>query len=652
MSRIGPLLLFHHQCICGTRALDRSNACVASPPPPLIRRLDVEVRLPGSAAWITKADIPALGGVAQQQTLEVNFRCPAGQECLANNATSFVSSSCPAGTWSDPAPSFPLVGVPCENNDCIGAAYYCPAGSVSPISVDRGYYSTPETAPIKARTGQSKCDEAENEFCGGGVKSTLPPGYYQNTTDPENEVRSICPLGFQCTNGNKAECSRKSYCPVGSDADLLCTAGFYCTTPSSRELCDKGYFCPAGTVAPGSCPAGQSGVNAEGFSSCVDCAPGSFRNTNSTSSPLCSLCEGWLHSQAFGSTECVGCPDGYLAEKSEGAAFCRACPAGRAQESVSACAPCSLGSISGVASTTCEVCGEGSYANAEGTKCVSCEAGSVPNVVGDGCDECTPGTSAAFGAAVCGPCEDGTASRLNKSAVCEYCVAGERSNEFHTQCEKCPSNAYSLGGVSKCTECGDLGLSEPGSSSCSPCKPGYAKNSEGTACVACTAGHARAFDDDSCSPCGDGYVAVEEGSAYCELCGIGNYSSADHTECLVCPRNTFSLGGVASCTECTAGSSKRGSSYCEDCTAGTFLNRGKVPPTCDECAAGSVSPAGASACTQCEAGTWQKGIECVACSAGRHGNATGLHSFNCSGTCPPGTHSYRYATKCKSRDAN
>ena len=181
--------------------------------------------------------------------------------------------------------------------------------------------------------------------------------------------------------------------------------------------------------------------------------------------------------------------------------------------------------------------------------------------------------------------------------------------------------------------------------------PGYAKNSEGTACVACTAGHARAFDDDSCSPCGDGYVAVEEGSAYCELCGIGNYSSADHTECLVCPRNTFSLGGVASCTECTAGSSKRGSSYCEDCKAGTFLNRGKVPPTCDECAAGSVSPAGASACTQCEAGTWQKGIECVACSAGRHGNATGLHSFNCSGTCPPGTHSYRYATKCSECDA-
>ena len=100
-------------------------------------------------------------------------------------------------------------------------------------------------------------------------------------------------------------------------------------------------------------------------------------------------------------------------------------------------------------------------------------------------------------------------------------------------------------------------------------------------------------------------------------------------------------------TKCTTGSSERGSSYCSDCKAGTFLNSAADPQTCDACAPGFVSKAAASACTPCEEGTFQNGAICAACPAGRLGATVGLWNDMCSGDCPPGTHAYRYSTKCQ-----
>ena len=65
---------------------------------------------------------------------------------------------CPAGTWSTSVGVSRLAD--CDNNDCLGAAYYCPAGATQPLAVANGNYSIPEGASPTARTGQAACDES------------------------------------------------------------------------------------------------------------------------------------------------------------------------------------------------------------------------------------------------------------------------------------------------------------------------------------------------------------------------------------------------------------------------------------------------------------------------------------------------------------
>ena len=61
-------------------------------------------------------------------------------------------------------------------------------------------------------------------------------------------------------------------------------------------------------------------------------------------------------------------------------------------------------------------------------------------------------------------------------------------------------------------------------------------------CTDCPTGSASATGE-KCTDCPDGYVSRNEGSAYCDLCGVGSHSNVDHTECLVCPRNTYKPPG-------------------------------------------------------------------------------------------------------------
>lgn len=68
--------------------------------------------------------------------------------------------------------------------------------------------------------------------------------------------------------------------------------------------------------------------------------------------------------------------------------------------------------------------------------------------------------------------------------------------------------------------------------------------------------------------------------------------------------------------------------------------------SCVGCLSGHISRAG-QPCTACYRGSYTSdGVSCYPCLAGTFGNESGLSSPNCSGICPPGTFSDRYAVAC------
>ena len=56
-------------------------------------------------------------------------------------------------------------------------------------------------------------------------------------------------------------CRAGNYCPAGATAEILCTAGQYCSVNELAEPegnCTEGYYCPLGSVSPQEepCPVG------------------------------------------------------------------------------------------------------------------------------------------------------------------------------------------------------------------------------------------------------------------------------------------------------------------------------------------------------------------------------------------------------------
>ena len=108
--------------------------------------------------------------------------------------------------------------------------------------------------------------------------SDFSPGISLATESCENR----CLEGYQCmpsldlaltsqgSLGRCQKCERGSFCPEGTlhDGGLAlgsarlnnCPAGFFCPTPSEAYLCPQGHFCPLGSERPYSC----DGINVNG----------------------------------------------------------------------------------------------------------------------------------------------------------------------------------------------------------------------------------------------------------------------------------------------------------------------------------------------------------------------------------------------------
>ena len=172
-----------------------------------------------------------------------------------------------------------------------------------------------------------------------------------------------------------------SVCPAGSFLPRTVAGGVGC------QLCAVGTFSLAGAsecTAEG-CPVGHffHPVRAQ----CVQCAPGSFKNTggletcrackagsNSASGASSCACRAGFEHAGDGSGACTACAPGSFRNASAGAnSACAACAPGTfaARAQSAACLPCPAGfyALAG-GNSMCDQCWGGRAANAERTGCV------------------------------------------------------------------------------------------------------------------------------------------------------------------------------------------------------------------------------------------------------------------------------------------
>ena len=118
-----------------------------------------------------------------------------------------------------------------------------------------------------------------------------PGGKYcpeSNMTDSADALD--CDAGFYCSSRSPIaapvgesygdECPTGTYCPVGSDAPILCAAGTYNneTRQSSCRTCPAGFYCQINTTQPVSCPEGYFCLEGQGEAYTYPCDAGKFNN--------------------------------------------------------------------------------------------------------------------------------------------------------------------------------------------------------------------------------------------------------------------------------------------------------------------------------------------------------------------------------------
>ena len=222
------------------------------------------------------------------------------------------------------------------------------------------------------------------------------------------------------------------------------------------------------------CASGSFAQLSNASSRCVECSPGTYRNTNLTAvtaAAACTECAPGYFQQEPGATECKLCTCGRVS--AAGATACAAqCPAGKygvTIAGVTTCATCPRGSqcYDGVRF----MCAAGTYQDETGQgSCKSCAAGHFGEQAGLNRSTCTASCPAGFfcpgntktpivcpAAAICAagsaaprvvvPCVPGQytsgAVAAQNESTCISCPAGKYSNAVNAnQCESCALGTY------------------------------------------------------------------------------------------------------------------------------------------------------------------------------------------------------------------
>ena len=347
--------------------------------------------------------------------------------------------------------------------------------------------------------------------------------------------------------------------------------------------------------------------------------------------------------------------------------FCYACIPGKYREETSTllkCVPCVLG-------RTCV--GQGNKAG--DAPCPSgfyCPRPSISIPVNDGfvAKSDANGIGVATGATLIEPCAAGKFKNDSAATECTGCAAGEFSLAGAASCTSCRAGTYqNEKDRASCPVCIDGQYSSVGSTSCKDCEKGKHGVAAHDKCVACAAGKwssATAQTTSSvCTPCGAGTYSYAQGAsepAQCNACPPGRYNdkiaqtSADegcHT-CAAGKANPLSGQSEPSkCADCVAGrhQAEMGKATCIACAAGKYGDATEqlAESTCKACGAGNYNAAaGASEvaqCTACPVGKYGGTLAvpatsdaCIACAAGKANPLSGQSGPSKCTNCVAGRH--------------
>jgi hypothetical protein len=223
------------------------------------------------------------------------YECPAGR---FGNVSGLVSSDCSgecaAGYYC------PVGSSQSDEHPCGGVSVYCPPGSGSPVNVETGRYTVPESVSVFTRQGSSVCQAGE--YCVGGVRYLCDGGTYSTVVGRSTACVDPCPAGYFCGNGTgvlnaSIACRNVSqYCPPGSIRPVDVREGYYTIATSlgyyfDEVLCEPGWYCIGGVKQ--ACPAGRFGsLSGETRPQCEgNCTAGYYCGAAS-SSPNASACGG------------------------------------------------------------------------------------------------------------------------------------------------------------------------------------------------------------------------------------------------------------------------------------------------------------------------------------------------------------------------
>jgi Tyrosine-protein kinase ephrin type A/B receptor-like len=222
-----------------------------------------------------------------------------------------------------------------------------------------------------------------------------------------------------------------------------------------------------------------------------------------------------------------------------------------------------------------------------------------------------------------------------------YCPAGSRTFLY------CPLGTYNP----------DSGVSSI--SQCQACAPGTYSADDLTECLACPVGTSSSaqtcqycnIQNGFCPGCSTGTFAGVIGSASCQSCMPGSYTTAS---------GGYVQAGASSCTQCMPGTyqSQSGTTACSSCTAGSYCqSSGMANPTpcpaasfavsvgqtssavCVSCGIGQFAVAGATACAACQNNPGAYTFT----GAGENQNSCPLSSTP---SCPAGTYARQSSGEC------
>ena len=254
------------------------------------------------------------------------------------------------------------------------------------------------------------------------------------------------------TNGICTSCSLGDYCVGGTTARADCSAGFYCTSTSTKLLCPSGTYCPLKSLSP------------------LQCSAGTFSTaTGASSSATCQPCIAGYYSGAAQSTACSNCPAGKSGANS-GLSVCTACDATayRVYQDLpgqTACKPCTQTSCPpGTNPQNCQntldkkciscpqipnclfVNGTDSCTNSDGTPKCQCIAGFQMTLVNSvySCTQCPPGTYKPLLNGI--TCASWTKPEALGCSSSQYAAAGTRTSDRGcVDFPLPPDNAYTNG---------------------------------------------------------------------------------------------------------------------------------------------------------------------------------------------------------------